>query len=137
MHEYVLRKDEEIICEICMNRLKTAIKLSCGHCFHSGCILKMLQKNKKRCPICNSPFDRHYGSSICNDNVLGNIVKGMLNPLLQRQRRISQRDVDEVVRIFPNVPRWDIEAEIMSVNDLQQAIINMAYIINIVRKAHG
>ena len=126
MTECILSDEEEAICEICMGQLKTAIKPSCGHWFHSNCILKMLLRNKKHCPICKYPFHRHYGAPVCNDNTLENIMRGVINPLLQRQNGVSQRQIDEVARIFPNVPRWDIEAEINSVGDIQQAILNIS-----------
>lgn len=126
MTEYEVKDPNESDCGICMMKMKTALRLYCGHYYHSACILKMLANNKTSCPVCKSPFDHYYGSSsqINRENVLGNLVRGMINPILRQ--RVPARDIEEVARLFPNISRWEIEAEILSAGSVAQAIGNIS-----------
>lgn len=42
-------------CAICRDDMATGKKLTCGHCFHLGC-LKMWCERQQTCPICKSVF---------------------------------------------------------------------------------
>lgn len=128
MIEYEVKGTEENECGICMIKMKKAVKLYCGHYYHSECILKMLINNKKCCPVCKSSFDHYNGASSLENgqNVIGSIMRGVINPLLPRRNRVSEEDIEYVVRLFPNIPQWEIEAEIQSIGNIEQAIVNIS-----------
>eukprot|EP00826_Nyctotherus_ovalis_P040063 TRINITY_DN3903_c0_g1_i13.p2 TRINITY_DN3903_c0_g1~~TRINITY_DN3903_c0_g1_i13.p2 ORF type:complete len:132 (-),score=21.63 TRINITY_DN3903_c0_g1_i13:149-544(-) len=128
MTEYEVRDVNDDDCGICMMKMKTALRLYCGHYYHSACILKMLTNNKTSCPVCKSPFDHYDGSSsqLSGGNVLRSLVRGMISPIFPRRTRVSNRDIEEVARLFPNVSRWEIEAEILAAGSVEQAIGNIS-----------
>ena len=39
---------------------KVLLKLSCGHIFHSICVMKWLTKGDHRCPVCRKSCGNHY-----------------------------------------------------------------------------
>jgi len=125
MTEYEVKDLDDTDCSICMMKMKTAVRLYCGHYYHSSCILKMFANNKTSCPVCKSPFDHYYRSSsqVNGQNVLGNLVRDMIFP---RRNRVSNRDIEEVARLFPDISRWEIEAEIISAGSVEQAIGNIS-----------
>eukprot|EP01022_Parablepharisma_sp_SALTPOND_P010209 TRINITY_DN141_c1_g1_i1.p2 TRINITY_DN141_c1_g1~~TRINITY_DN141_c1_g1_i1.p2 ORF type:complete len:484 (+),score=14.65 TRINITY_DN141_c1_g1_i1:382-1833(+) len=52
MQEYSFEEGKEEDCGICMEKMKTARKLRCGHCFHQFCLMQMILNKKTTCPIC-------------------------------------------------------------------------------------
>lgn len=126
MPRHSLKKEAEAECGICITKLKVGVRPYCGHYFHASCMLGILEQHKRRCPVCKAPFDRCEDTRAHDKNVLGNIVRGMINPLLVRRSEISERDVNDVARIFPSVSRYDIEAEILSAGSVEQAIVNIS-----------
>jgi len=56
-----LRKKEKGMCNICFEELPLGEEYAtkCGHCFHTGCLLKWLEKNNT-CPCCRSELYEKY-----------------------------------------------------------------------------
>lgn len=57
--ESVSQEEEEEECDVCLSPMEKqdeTLKLSCGHLFHTHCILRALQMQKKiACPYCRTP----------------------------------------------------------------------------------
>ncbi len=52
MQEFHFESGKEEDCGICMEKMKTARKLRCNHCFHQYCLMQMILNKKTTCPIC-------------------------------------------------------------------------------------
>jgi len=132
MPEYILKEDEENDCAICMLKMKLAVKLYCGHCYHSSCIIQMLNRDMKCCPVCKSPFDRHYATDSVSRNIgrmmFSNIMRNVVDPILTRAtRRIAnEREIERIADVFPSIPRDEIEHEIIEAGSVEQAILNFS-----------
>ena len=126
MTEYALTEEED--CEICMMRMKYAVKLYCGHYFHAYCIMQLISSEKNCCPICKSPLNRQYATRVCqNGNVLGNIMQNVINPLLVRgNQEASEHNVERIRRVFPSISRSEIIEEINIAGNVEQAIVNLS-----------
>ena len=98
-------------CGICMMRMKVAVTLCCGHCYHLNCILEMIRYNKKSCPICKESLDKFYDSYFATEtsNIIGNIMRGIMNPFLTRNNRRTEEDLNRLSEMFPMIPRADLE----------------------------
>ena len=59
----VFQKPNEIytnnICGICLDKIIIYSPLPCGHCFHSDCIFKWIEKNMS-CPECRIKLEFYY-----------------------------------------------------------------------------
>jgi len=60
----IFHKPKEIysdnICGICLEKIIISpIPLPCGHCFHSDCIIKWINKNMS-CPHCRMKLEWYY-----------------------------------------------------------------------------
>eukprot|EP01084_Bolivina_argentea_P313913 543674_1 len=54
--EYVDTVSEHLICSICFNPLWPPKLLICGHTFCKECIESNINKNGRKCPLCNQTF---------------------------------------------------------------------------------
>ena len=46
-----LKSIECVICQDVFDKLQTIVSFTCGHCFHTECIVQWLYE-RKRCPLC-------------------------------------------------------------------------------------
>lgn len=108
--------------------MKELIELPCGHNYHSSCILRMMLNKKEFCPICRSPFDQHYESRLENPEINGfrNFIQRIFGGFEIGGNNVNMNDVNDLARIFPNVPRQEIEAEILAAGNIEQAILNIS-----------
>jgi len=55
LNKYILKKNTESNCNICLDEMKKnqkVIKLPCNHLYHYKCINKYLEKYNYKCPCC-------------------------------------------------------------------------------------
>ena len=63
---------EEENCGICLEKLKKALKLPCGHCYHSMCLIQIIYQQISICPICRADIYSNQTSQNVNTNSPGN-----------------------------------------------------------------
>eukprot|EP00826_Nyctotherus_ovalis_P062807 TRINITY_DN914_c0_g1_i14.p1 TRINITY_DN914_c0_g1~~TRINITY_DN914_c0_g1_i14.p1 ORF type:complete len:288 (+),score=76.26 TRINITY_DN914_c0_g1_i14:620-1483(+) len=122
MREYEIKEEEN--CGICMMRMKTAMKLCCGHYYHANCVAKLLENSKKTCPVCKESFDKCYESQ--PESGFDLIVRKVTELLGMRRSRATEADVNRLQRLFPNIPRADLENEIVEAGSVERAILNIS-----------
>lgn len=122
MREYEVEGEED--CGICMMGMRTAMKLCCGHYYHANCVAKLLENNKKTCPVCRESFDRYYES--LPESGFDLIVRKAAEFLGVRRGRAADADVNRLQRLFPNIPRADLENEIVEAGSVERAILNIS-----------
>ncbi|MAE79348.1 MAG: hypothetical protein CL967_06265 [Euryarchaeota archaeon] len=51
-------------CPVCLETftLTKVIEFECGHCVHEQCLVKMLQKRVRKCPLCRYKFKWYYSA---------------------------------------------------------------------------
>uniref|UniRef100_A0A6C0ACY9 RING-type domain-containing protein n=1 Tax=viral metagenome TaxID=1070528 RepID=A0A6C0ACY9_9ZZZZ len=65
-------------CLLCVEQIeqkKNVYKTSCGHMYHSSCIYKHINKNRKDCPLCRKELDIYNIPSIYYDILEQPLVK--------------------------------------------------------------
>ncbi len=48
-------------CRVCIEKIprKTVVALPCGHLFHTGCVIKLVEKRTRKCPLCRTRIPWH------------------------------------------------------------------------------
>ena len=123
MREYEIEEED---CSICMMKMKAATKLCCGHHYHSKCVAKLLENNKKKCPVCNESFDKYYESQLEGNNWFDKILKKCINVFKPRRNIVTEEDIERLQRLFPSIPRGDLESEIAEAGSIDRAILNIS-----------
>ena len=54
MQQYRIEDGHDEDCGICMEKMKVARLLRCGHKFHLFCLMQMIINGKSSCPICRA-----------------------------------------------------------------------------------
>lgn len=138
-------KEEE--CGICMEKMKAARKLRCGHCFHQFCLMQMILNKKTTCPICRTsiygeqpraqqghprreqevqPQDQPRAEE--NQNILGNIMQNVIMPFMRggNAPRVLEADIARIQEVYPNISREQAVQELTTHENVEQAILSLA-----------
>eukprot|EP00826_Nyctotherus_ovalis_P060906 TRINITY_DN8607_c0_g1_i3.p1 TRINITY_DN8607_c0_g1~~TRINITY_DN8607_c0_g1_i3.p1 ORF type:complete len:189 (+),score=48.82 TRINITY_DN8607_c0_g1_i3:815-1381(+) len=65
MTRFTFEDGKEEDCGICLEKMKAAWKLKCGHHFHRECLVQMILNDKDKCPICRC--DVYLGPAAANN----------------------------------------------------------------------
>eukprot|EP00826_Nyctotherus_ovalis_P011277 TRINITY_DN12943_c0_g1_i1.p1 TRINITY_DN12943_c0_g1~~TRINITY_DN12943_c0_g1_i1.p1 ORF type:complete len:215 (+),score=66.87 TRINITY_DN12943_c0_g1_i1:148-792(+) len=145
---YEVGKEED--CGICMEKMKAARKLRCGHCFHQFCLMQMILNKKTTCPICrtsiyeeqsraqqghprreegqaqNQPQQRVDENA--NQNILGNIMQNVMMAFMRggNAPRVLEADIARIQEVYPNMSREQAVQELAAHDSVEQTILAIA-----------
>jgi hypothetical protein len=147
MEKFSFEVGKEEDCGICMEKMKTARKLRCGHCFHQFCLMQMILNKKTSCPICRSSI---YGEQPRiqqghprreqeaqqdqaqrpeeNQNMLGSIMQNVIMPFMRggNAPRVIENDIARIQEVYPNMSREQAVQELAAHDSVEQTILGIA-----------
>ncbi len=155
MQEHKFEEGKEEDCGICMEKMKVARKLRCGHCFHQFCLMQMILNKKTSCPICrldlygDQPRQRPRREEIRREqpraepqpqaarpnlqqhhhnNMFGNLMQNMFMPFMGGANVpiVGEPDIARVLEVYPNMTRDQVVQEILRNGSVEQAILAIA-----------
>jgi len=104
MEEFKFEEGKEEDCGICMEKMRTARKLRCGHCFHQFCLMQMILNKKTTCPICRQDLYNGNNNGQQRENQRNNIPPHIRHEdIIHDQPRIPAQNIDNNRRLAPNV----------------------------------
>ena len=59
-------------CRICLEEITNInlVSLICGHCFHINCVIKLVEKRIRKCPLCRTRITWHKKQLVRHKNMI-------------------------------------------------------------------